>query len=393
MQPNQAQPVPVYPEPAAPQGPQPSQPAPPVESSGKVSLNPFTHLFSGAYNLLTSNLVSSLLAAIIWFVIFVIMEVVFLMIFLGMIFSGLGSGRSFSPVDIIGAVIAFMIVLTLLGSFFGSVLSRLVVTGARKQRVSLGEGFAIAKNRFRITVLTMLMIAGAMFIAGVALALLLAVLSSALGFVSIIIGIIAVVAAVILYLRYSYVPFVLVDDVEPTGIGYAFQRSRQLWFKSGGALIVYGIVVTVFLIVLSTVISSSSLSESKYTQSELGTSSVSRTTPTYRSGSLDQPPTPDYTTPTYTQPTKSSAGISIGVAILSAVASTAISIFIWAGMAKIYNDAQELVDGKTAGDDMVGPAVATDNTSMPDAPTTPIAPTPAVTNEAQPPTPPAPPAQ
>lgn len=320
----QTNPMPVQPsEMSAASAPQtmPSAPAqaaavaPPA--TGKTSKNPFKHIKRGVSNLFSTNPVPALALVLINVVVTTVLSIIMFKV-LSPQLTNLSSSSSFVGViaKLIGLMAGILIVFALISSFLTQTLNRIVLTGARKQKISLGEAFSFSAQRYLLTLKVAFTIGGIVLVA-FALIILALRLSPPLGGL---LAFAAVIAALIFGLRLSYIGLVIVDDERPAGVKAAYAKSSLIWGKSAWALVLLGLTLVVILIVLSTA---------------LGGYTGTQTTTNYSA---------NYTSGSPTLPTTSPAN---GQSVVSDIVSALVSVLVVASTSSIYNEAEGAAVGDT----------------------------------------------
>lgn len=314
--------------------------------NGKVSLGPFPHLKRGLSGLVKYNLQSGLVALLISSIVNTAITIAFMYaVFLSTAFffvsavtlSSGGTGMG-GLVKVIAIFIGVAILAACITGYFGSVVTRIIITGSRGQKENVGHAFSFVLSRLPKIILTYLLVF-AIIIAG---AVLLGVMGRISPILTVLLSIVALVAFIIFGLRISYIPLVLVDDEDPGAPMGVLRRSATLWKRSGGALVVYYLLWFAVYIVFNMVVKTGDSSSVGY-----GSSS-----------SLLQP---------------SGFSFAIGAVLISSFISNCFGALVYSGAASIYNDARELVDGTRSGSVGHAAAPAPPTAAAPTAPQPPVA--------------------
>lgn len=289
----------------------------------KVSLNPFTHFKQGAGSLVKSNLSASLVAILVSSVVGVVIAIGFLyatfvssssLIFGSSPFAGSGNlGSSFFKT--VAIFIGVAILASCISGYFGSVVNRVIITGSRGQKESVGHAFSFVLSRLPKIILTYLFIF-AVFIAGVVV---ITIAGSVAPILALLLGLAGIIALIVFALKISYVPLVLVDDEDPGPPMATIRRSAALWKNSDWAIVIYVVVCVVIYFIFSLLLASN-------------TPPTSSSLSAYNQSGFNLQPTSAFT-------------FSMGSVLLSSFVSTAFSALVYCGVASIYNDARKLIGG------------------------------------------------
>ncbi|HMS50344.1 MAG TPA: hypothetical protein PKA02_02830 [Candidatus Saccharibacteria bacterium] len=311
----------------------------------KVILNPFKHLVSGAKNMFATNALVALLTMVIASVFYFVVLFGFSLLLATVISDYLDRG-SFPVIRFVAGAVALLTVLIVAASIINQIVMRTVVTGSRRQKVTIKEAFTLVLGRIGLSILTFLIIFGAIF--GVELFVILTAFLK----VPVLTALLAIAAAVLIIkavLNLSFIAFVLVDDEKPNGAVAAMKQSSHLWKRSRGALLMYWLLWFVISIVFSMLTGFGSYKAN--TSTTYSTKATTYTTPqTYNSSeeiTIDAndtspdwvlpPPSPDRDVKRETITTMSVASM-----LLTSVLSGLFSIVLFSGLGKIYNDAKIL---------------------------------------------------
>lgn len=319
-------------------------PVMPEMQKPKVILNPFKHLVGGAKNMFATNalvaLLTMLVASVFYFV--VLFGFSFL---LAKVISDYWDSGSFLVIRFVTGAVALLAVVIVAASIINQIVMRTVVTGSRRQKVTIKEAFSLVLGRIGLSILTFLIIFGAIF--GVELFVILTAFLK----VPVLTALLAIAAAVLIIkavLNLSFIAFVLVDDEKPEGATAAMKQSSHLWKRSRGALLMYWLLWFVISIVFSMLTGFGSYKAN--TSTTYSTKATTYTTPqTYSSEGITidandtspdwvlPPPSPDRDEKPATTTTMSVASM-----LLTSVLSGLFSIVVFSGLGKIYNDAKIL---------------------------------------------------
>lgn len=311
----------------------------------KVILNPFKHLISGAKNMFATNALVALLTMVIASVFYFVVLFGFSRL-VAKVISDYLAGGSFPVVRFVMGTVALLAILIVAASIVNQIVMRTVVTGSRKQKVTIKEAFTLVLGRLGLSILTFLIVFGAIF--GVELFVILTAFLK----VPVLTALLAIAAAVLIIkavLNLSFIAFVLVDDEKPDGAVAAMKQSSHLWKRSRGALLMYWFLWFGISIVFSLLTGFGSYKAS--TSTTYSTRATSYTTPqTYNSSeeiTVDAndtspdwvlpPPSPDRNEKRATITTMPVASM-----LLTSVLSGLFSIVLFSGLGKIYNDAKIL---------------------------------------------------
>jgi len=279
----------------------------------RAGLNPFAHIFRGSKNALSTNFTTALLTTIITFVVGIVLS--FLAVFLlfksvnNISFTGGGMGTFFA------GLLGFVAIVVVVQSYFEQVLNRVVLTGTRKQHITLRMALQIAGQRFGITLLCILVVVGLILAAGIVLGIL-GSMAPALGTL---VGLAELIVGIVLTFRFIFTPFVLIDDERPAGVKASFRRSAALWHKSQGAVVLYVLLFVAVYIVFAI------LSNHHHA--------------TYTAASNDPFANIDTSTSTSSN-SLAAAGTSVLALVISSIVGTVVTVVASAGLAAIYNDAK-----------------------------------------------------
>lgn len=283
----------------------------PTNPAMRVGLNPFAHFFYGTRDLFATNAVPAILAVVISILLsygFAALTTYLLVKYLFTILIGGGSATTSYM-----AILGFNLLATLIAAFFNSIIIRTVLTGTRREHVSFGSLFPFAAKRYLKVLLCSLFVV-LVFIIVFALFVKIAFMGQVPAIVS---GLAGFLFLLIFSLRMSYVIYIAVDDEQPPSVRGIIKRSSQLWQKSGGALMLYYLVLFAGFIALIA-ISRSSQSHGSYGESSLGTSPISGL---------------------------AAGGIFFGSAIGSAIILGILQLLFSATVGHIYNQAKQVYDG------------------------------------------------
>lgn len=289
----------------------------------KVSLNPFTHFKQGAGSLVKSNLSASLITVLVSSVVGVVIAIGFLYAaFVSRSSLNFGSSSfatsgnlGYSFFKIVAIFIGVAILASCISGYFGSVVNRVIITGSRGQKESVGHAFSFVLSRLPKIILTYLFIF-AVFIAGFGV---ISIAGMVAPILALLLGFAGFIAFIVFALKISYVPFVLVEDEDPGPPIATIRRSIALWKNSDWAIVIYGLVWLVVYVILTWL----SDSHASTTSSGLVTNGG------------------DY--PFSLQPNTFS--FAIGSVLLSSFLSNTFGALLYCGVASIYNDARKLIGG------------------------------------------------
>jgi len=328
---------------------QPQQPI--ITPSGKVSINPFVHIFRGCRNLFATNplpaIFASLISAILGFGLGFLFIVLILSSIKGL-YGGSGSASSFF-IGLFVKILAFWLLSSLVNGYFWEVVLRTVLTGTRREHVSFGSLFTFVAKRYLLAVLVALMFSG-VFIGVGAAVIGAAFIHPAL---AILVGIIGFIFLLIFILRMSYVFFITVDDERPQSARWVLKRSSTLWQKSGGAIVTYYLLLVAISVLFSVLTNSHSAGNS----------------------------TPIHNNPPSSAPTfNAHSAVAYGALLIYAVFEGIFLLVLNAAVGHIYNQAKQIVDGHQT---PMPPAAQTHSSqaALPPTPFTPLnsSPSPQVT--------------
>ena len=285
-----------------------------AEMYGSVELNPFYHLFEGAKNLFSTNLMPALVMAVIFFV----LSRVISLPFNGAVRQWATSltkshaGHLLPMSHFLSALALYCLFAFLLYITLGQVVTRLVVTGVRLQSEDLWDACRVVMRRLGTTILTFLAVFGIVLMSWVATIVLLLLIPS-LALLFFVAGLCAVVATMV---HLMYVGPILADDTAGIHVGKALATSSRLWRASRGAVLCY--IIPLFGVLFVIMIGAFSWLTS--------------------TGAL-QPNSPAYNQ-LVTSGQAAANGSLIGN-LLGAVIESVIVLVLGAGMAHIYNRAKE----------------------------------------------------
>lgn len=304
-----------------------------VTGKRRVSLNPFGHLIEGTKNFVRTNFMTGLVTMLVTTLAYVVFALLILATLLTQL-SDIGpstSGRSSLIVQIFVPLIVIVILFSLVYGLFGQILERVVLLGTRRQHTTFREAMKFAWKRLPLLITVTLVLLG--LIIGASLLMIpLAQVSSALAVLA---YIVFVVVAIILAFRFIFIPQVIVDDEKPSDFKAVFKRSSALWSKSGGAVLLYCLMIFVLWFALSAVSGSNSRrnNDLSYTSDYTSLSTTE---------SVNNSPF------VYDDLDKSERATFIGAGTLSFVLGTALATLVvtavMSGLTNIYNKAKEIED-------------------------------------------------
>ncbi len=306
-----------------PPGQTPQQAINSAPSKQKVSLNPFSHLKLGFGSLIKYNLGSGLIAILISSLVSVVLTIAILyavflsttILFVTSLALSVGGSNTSGLFKILGVFIGVAILASLIMGYFGSVITRIIITGTRGQKESVGHAFSFVIGRLPKIIVTYLFIF-AIFLFGSMVLLIVVKFVPLLG---ILLGLVGIIAVIIFGLRILYVPLILVDD-EPAGKPLeVIRRSSALWKKSSGALVIYGLLWLVIYVILNILIGN----QNSYS----GVSPYNGTASGFLAGST-------------------AFSFAIGGVLLSSFLSNCFAAISYSGASSIYNDARLLINGQ-----------------------------------------------
>ncbi|HSX46448.1 MAG TPA: hypothetical protein VLF87_00440 [Patescibacteria group bacterium] len=326
----------------SPQSPQPNSAPPPSfkQVKAKVTANPFKHIAFGVSSFFKTNLSSGLLAVLLG----AVATSVFMIGLLYAIFqltktvSGGLLATHVNASDLIkGFGILFGVILLglLILGYFSAVLNRIIITGARKQKESLGHAMSFAAGRYPKIIATYLTIFG--IVIGVEVLLL--VLARVIGPIVVLLFVAAIIVGIVFALRIIYTNLVLVDDHELGGPISVMKRSSALWKVSGGAIIVYALLMFIIAIILNIAFSGltgTTKHQATY-QYPLNSTSTLDSSSTFTQADLDKLQAQIAKPATFTF-------AFVGV-IIYAFIYNCFGALAFMGQASIYNSAQAIIDG------------------------------------------------
>ena len=238
--------------------PQPAYPAQVAASTlAKATLNPFRHIGRGIARLLRSNITATIGIAIGIIVINIVLAIAMVVVFFAAIFSldsaGIPGNTAPFPMPILGIVAAIVVIYLLLNGYIVLVLNRLVLLSSRQERSKFGQLVRFSLRRYPKVILTYLFITVvAMLAFGITIGA--AALPQPLGVIfSVVLGVAAVVFAVIYGLRISFINLVIADTPEPGSPMNIIRSSRAVWHRSVGAVLLYSLTAGGIYILLSIV--------------------------------------------------------------------------------------------------------------------------------------------
>jgi hypothetical protein len=333
----------------------PQQPAP----SGHVSLSPFKHLIAGNKDLFKTNFLTAFVVGIVGavasFVILLLYELFGATLVANSILNGNASLGSFI-FKIIALSILYLIIVCALISLINLSTMRAVVQSTKNIKITVGQAFSFSFERFFKAFLTNIVTIGIIYVAEIIF--LLITIAAHQPLLSVVVGLAFFVGMIIYVLRITYVQYVLADDNVTDSPLATIRRSSKLWQKSGGALILYWLMIFVIALILGIVLGSNG--SSKTTTSVDYSSSYSSNINSYNSGYTGTPDITgtipsDYLTQTNLNTTHESSTVKKFTAaiIITLLVTSLIGYFIallfMAGMANIYKEAKEKLDGITGG--------------------------------------------
>ena|GEM_PF-2072563 len=215
-------------------------------TKNRASLNPFNHFVRGFKNFIKTNFLATAASVALSIVVAIPLAIGFAYSMVWMLFSSIG-GISSAMLGPLAVLLILFLVGIFLQSYFGQVFTRLVLTGSRKQKVSLKDALTFALHRYKLTVRTFLMVGGLIILAAVPL-ILLTFLSPILGLLY---GIVYVLGIIIASLRLVYIMLIIVDDQKPADPMAVIKASSALWKRSGGAVVLYLIITAIIATLLN----------------------------------------------------------------------------------------------------------------------------------------------
>lgn len=302
----------------------------------RVGLNPFAHVIQGAKNVFSTNFLSLLAIAVMSIIVSTIFSLVYVLYAFTNITSVATGGTNL--VSFIGALLAGVLVLSIIGGYFSLATNKPILDGSKKIKVSAGDALQLAWKRLPLTVMTYLVILALFAI----VLILIAVLGSIAPLAGLVAGLVAIVAGILFTFRIIMLPFVLVDTQKPAGPMTAIRSSARVWNSAKGAIVLYVITMFLALIIISSIFSS------------VGTNPSSNSSNGQTSFTVNGDSENNFTTVATSGSNVSTAAVATGAVtaltagivmyfLVQAIVQTLIVVIGYSGLARIYSQARTLL--------------------------------------------------
>lgn len=334
----------------------------------RVGLNPFAHFIQGAKNVFSTNFLSLVAIAVISILVSTIFSLIFVLYVFTNIASVVTGGTNL--VSFIGALLAGILVLSIIGGYFSLATNKPILDGSKKIKVSAGDALQLAWKRLPLAVMTYLVILALFAI----VLILIAVLGSTAPIAGLVAGLVAIVAGILFAFRIIMLPFVLVDTQKPAGPMTAIRGSARVWNSAKGAIVLYVITMFLALIIISSIFSNVGTNPTSNTSTTTSPNGQTSFTVNSDADNFTTVTTPTSNVSTAAVATGTVATLTAGVVIyflVQAIVQTLIVVIGYSGLARIYVQARTLL-GDT---DMIYTNPVTASTPLQPQNGSPVAPT------------------